>query len=66
MPAGIYAGTCPDVTGTALFKLGDLTTGASNTVIDTSIDDLTSSPHAIAIHDPKTPTKVVSCGDITK
>jgi hypothetical protein len=66
MPAGIYEGSCPNVSGTPQYKLGDLQTGASNTVIDASIDSLTSSPHAIGIFDPKTATKLVSCGDITR
>lgn len=65
MPAGIYEGTCAaTMSGEPAFKLGDVMTGASNTTIDATLDELTSSPHVIAVLEKAGSDKVVSCGSI--
>ena len=50
----------------AVVKLGDLAAGASNTVVNTTLDDLLASPHAIAIYQAAGSTTIVSCADITR
>lgn len=65
MPAAIFTEACaPTLSGSAAFKLNDVSGGASNTVIDTTLGALTSSPHVIAVFDKAGSTKVVACGPI--
>jgi hypothetical protein len=46
-------------------KLGDLTAGASNTVINIALNDLASQPYAIVIYKSAADMTVVACGDLT-
>ena len=80
MPASIVPGTCaspgaavdPSASAGAslapgsVVTLGDLAAGASNTVIQMSLDDLLATPHAIAIYQAAGSTTIVSCADITR
>jgi hypothetical protein len=50
----------------AVITLGDLAAGASNTVIQMSLDDLLATPHAIAIYQAAGSSTIVSCADITR
>jgi hypothetical protein len=82
MPAEIVAGACaalgagmspaPSAAASgspaagAGFKLNDLTAGASNTVIESGLDDLLASPMAIVIHRSAADTTAVACADIAR
>lgn len=46
-------------------KLGDLTAGASNTVINIALNDLATQPYAIVIYKSAADMTVVACGDLT-
>lgn len=71
-PAGSpAASTAPSGSAVSLapgsvVKLGDLTAGSSNTVVDLTLDALTSSPYAIAIYKSAADDTVVACANIQK
>jgi hypothetical protein len=47
-------------------KLGDLTAGASNTVVAMSLDDILASPYSIQIVKSAADSTVVACADVTR
>jgi len=47
-------------------KLGDLTAGASNTVVNIGLDGLLSQPYAVVIYKTATDATVVACADVKK
>jgi len=47
-------------------KLGDLTSGASNTVVNIGLDGLLSQPYAVVIYKTATDATVVACADVKK
>jgi hypothetical protein len=71
-PAASASGAAPSGNGAVAagpngeYKLTDLTAGASNTVIATGLDALTSSPYAIQIHQSAADQTVVACADVTR
>jgi hypothetical protein len=50
----------------SVVKLGDLSAGASNTVVNMTLDDLLATPHAIAIYKAAGDDTIVSCADVTR
>jgi hypothetical protein len=61
-PASAGASLAP----TTNLKLSDLTAGASNTVVDASLDSLLASPSAIVIEKSAKDHTAVACADITR
>ena len=47
-------------------KLGDLTAGSSNTVVNIGLDGLLSQPYAVVIHKTATDATIVACADVKK
>ena len=47
-------------------KLGDLSAGASNTVVNIGLDGLLSQPYAVVIYKTATDATVVACADVKK
>jgi hypothetical protein len=47
-------------------KLGDLTAGASNTVVNIGLDGLLSQPYTIVIYKSAADMTVVACADVKK
>jgi hypothetical protein len=47
-------------------KLGDLTAGASNTVVEMTLDELTSTPNAIVIYTSAADDTIVACANVEK
>jgi hypothetical protein len=47
-----------------IIKLGDLTAGSSNTVVNLGLDGIRSVPYAIVIYKSATDTTVVACADV--
>lgn len=64
-PAHIHVGACPDV-GAVKYPLTSPVNGASETVLDVTLDQLSSElPLGINVHKSDTEAKVyVSCGDL--
>lgn len=50
----------------SVVKLGDLNAGSSNTVVNLSLDDLTSTQYAIVIYKSAADDTVVACADVQK
>jgi hypothetical protein len=48
----------------SVIKLGDLSAGSSNTVINIGLTDLTSQPYALVIYKSAADMSIVSCGDL--
>ena len=64
-PAHVHKGTCAKLDPKPTYPLHDVILGKSNTVIDASFDDLTSTPMAINVHESAANIgKYVACGDI--
>ena len=64
-PAHIHEGTCANLNPAPKFTLASIANGTSTTEVDGSLQQLTSSPHAIHLH--KSPDELpiyVSCADI--
>lgn len=67
MPAHIHEGTCADLDPTPKYPLTDVAVGSSNTVVETTLDELTATPHAVNIHKSAAEAAVyVACADITQ
>jgi len=47
-------------------KLGDLSAGASNTVVNIGLDGLLSQPYAVVIYKTAADQTVVACADLKK
>jgi Cu/Zn superoxide dismutase len=64
-PAHIHEGTCANLDPAPKFSLTPVTNGTSTTEVDASLQQLTSTPHAIHMH--KSPDELpvyVACADI--
>lgn len=79
MPASIVPLTCAilvaggpaasagaSLAPTTIFKLSDLTAGASNTVVDASLETLLATPNAIVIEKSAKDHTIAACADITR
>jgi hypothetical protein len=67
MPAHVHEGTCDDLDPRPKYPLNDVATGASNTVINTGLDDLLATPHAVNVHKSAAEADVyVACAEIAK
>jgi LPXTG-motif cell wall-anchored protein len=65
-PAHIHEGTCAQLNPTPQFTLSSVTNGSSSTVVQTTAQALTASPHAIHLHKSTDELTVyVACADIT-
>jgi LPXTG-motif cell wall-anchored protein len=65
-PAHIHEGTCAQLNPTPQFTLAPVTNGSSTTVLQTTVQALTASPHAIHMHKSADELTVyVACADIT-
>ncbi len=65
-PAHIHEGTCADLNPTPQFTLAPVTNGSSSTVVQSTVQALTASPHAIHLHKSNDELSVyVACADIT-
>ena len=64
-PAHIHKGTCAKLDPKPAYPLHDVVLGKSNTVVDEAMDELTTQPMAINIHESAANLgKYVACGDI--
>jgi hypothetical protein len=70
-PASAAASGSPEPSGSAvpltpgsLIKLGDLSAGSSNTVVNIGLDGLTSQPYAVVIYKSAKDQSVVACADV--
>ncbi len=64
-PAHIHEGICANLNPEPKFSLNAVTNGASSTVVDGRLADVTSSPHAIHMHrSPQELPIYVACADI--
>lgn len=64
-PAHIHEGSCAQLNPTPAFSLANVTDGASSTEINASLQQLTSSPHAVHMHkSPDELTVYVACADV--
>jgi hypothetical protein len=63
-PAHIHDGSCPNVNPTPKWPLSNVDSGASNTDLDVSLDEILSSPHAIEVHMGSGDLTPAACGDI--
>jgi LPXTG-motif cell wall-anchored protein len=64
-PAHIHEGTCTQLNPTPQFTLASVTNSSSNSVIQTTLQSLTSSPHAVHMHKSADELSVyVACADI--
>lgn len=65
-PAHIHKGSCANLDPKPAYPLKNVVLGKSNTVVDVSLDTLTSSPMAINVHlSTKALKHYVACGDIS-
>jgi len=65
-PAHIHEGSCSQLNPTPQFTLSPVANGSSSTVVQTTIQSLTASPHAIHLHKSADELTVyVACADIT-
>ena len=65
-PMHIHAGTCRDLNPQPEVPLSDVVNGSSTTELNRSLQELTSTPHAIFLH--KSPAEIavlVACADVT-
>ena len=67
-PAGSAepSGPATPLDPTTVLTLGDLSAGASNTVLALVLDDLVSSPHAVVIYRSAADPTIVACADVTQ
>jgi hypothetical protein len=64
-PAHVHEGSCPNPDPKPKYPLSNVVDGKSSTLIDASLDSLTSGKHAINVHKSAEELKVyVACGDI--
>lgn len=64
-PSHIHEGTCAQLNPTPAFSLANVTDAGSTTEIDTSLQQLTATPHAVHMHkSPDELTVYVACADI--
>jgi len=64
-PAHIHAGTCATLDPRPAFPLTPVQNGASETVVNVSIDQLRAARHAINVHkSPQEASVYVACGDL--
>jgi Cu/Zn superoxide dismutase len=64
-PAHIHEGNCPNPDPKPKYPLANVVEGKSSTLVDASLDTLTSGKHAINVHKSGEELKVyVACGDI--
>ena len=65
-PAHVHEGSCAQLNPTPQFSLASVTNGSSTTVLQTTVQALTASPHAIHLHKSADELTVyVACADIT-
>ncbi len=65
-PAHIHEGSCAQLNPTPQYTLAAVTNGSSTTVLQTTVQSLTASPHAIHLHKSADELTVyVACADIT-
>ena len=60
------SGSAIPLTPGSTIKLGDLSAGASNTVINISLNDLLSMPYSIQIYKSAKDSTVLTCADVTR
>jgi hypothetical protein len=64
-PAHIHEGTCEELNPEPAYGLPNVDDGSSETVVDVSLDTLTSADYAINLHmSPEDLATYTSCGDI--
>ncbi|MBV9356135.1 MAG: hypothetical protein JO023_11485 [Chloroflexi bacterium] len=66
-PAHIHAGTCDELDPTPAFTLSDVSNGSSTTDVDSTLQQLTATPHAVHLH--KSPDELaiyVACADVMR
>jgi len=64
-PAHIHAGTCANLDPKPAYALTSMNAGTSVTVLKTTtLVKLMEKPYAINVHDPRYPSRYISCGDI--
>jgi LPXTG-motif cell wall-anchored protein len=65
-PAHIHPGTCTALNPTPVFTLTSVTNGSSTTTIQTTLQSLAASPHAVHMHKSTDEISVyVACAEIT-
>jgi hypothetical protein len=64
--AGASPSTAASLEPGSTVKLGDLTAGASNTVVEMSLDELTATPNAIVIYTSAADDTIVACANVER
>jgi hypothetical protein len=64
--ANIHRGTCDSPEKDVAFPLSELAGGASNTVIDATLDELSQNPHVVTIEASKSDATVLACAEIKR
>ncbi len=66
-PAHIHTGTCQNLNPQPAFPLNNVVNGRSDTVVNVSLQQIMSAPHAINVHKSREEVQVyVACGDLNQ
>lgn len=65
-PAHIHQGTCANLNPAPLYPLNNVVNGVSDTVVNASLQQIMSAPHAVNVHrSPQEIQVYVACGDLS-